>query len=175
MDHPPCCKSYPRFHPHITLASGIPPSAEVTAVLACLPEVAPVSVEFQSLEVGDTYFRSLYVAIRASPSLAALHQSIHDDLRKLEGVEPQSPCFPHMSLFYINEVEPDERRMVADELLRSGRVVKEQNKCGIILDCSVNPTGEVQLSGFDGKEIWLVGCEGAVELWTVLDKVILQG
>jgi 2'-5' RNA ligase len=174
MDFPPCGKSYPHFNPHITLASGIPPSIDVASILACIPDVPSLPVEFKSLEIGDTYYRSVYIAIHASSNLSALHQSVSDKLRKLEGVQPRSPCFPHMSLYYIDEAEPGERHKVADELLHSGRVVKikEGDRDGIILDCSAD-SREVKLSGFDGEEIWVVTCEGPVEQWKTLGKVDL--
>lgn len=87
-------------------------------------------------------------------------------------MEPRSPRFPHMSLHYIDDSEPDQRQMLADELLSSGRVEKEGDR--MILHCFAdNQTVSRKFSGFDGEEIWIVRCESAVEQWEVLEKVVL--
>jgi 2',3'-cyclic-nucleotide 3'-phosphodiesterase len=166
-------KSYSNFHPHITLASGIPSSVSTTSLLACIPEYAALPVEFKSLEVGETYFRSVFLAIHASPKLSGLHQHINNELKKLDGVEPRSPCFPHLSLFYIDDSEVEERQMVADELLSSGKVVKD-GRDRIILNCFIDKhTVRHELSGFDGVEVWIVNCEGQIGQWEALAKVDL--
>jgi hypothetical protein len=79
-----------------------------------------------------------------------------------------------MSLFYIDDSEPDERQIVADELLSSGRVANDGTD-RIILDCFAGDHSAAhKLSGFDGEEIWIVRCEGPVEQWEVLEKVVLR-
>jgi 2',3'-cyclic-nucleotide 3'-phosphodiesterase len=164
-------KSYSNFHPHITLASGIPSSVSMTSLLACIPEHAALPVEFKSLEVGETYFRSVFLAIHASPNLSGLHQHINNELKKLDGVEPRSPRFPHLSLFYIDDSEAEERQMIANELLSSGRVVQD-GRDRIVLDCFTDKHNvRHKLSGFDGVEVWIVNCEGQVEEWEALAKV----
>jgi len=141
--------------------------------MACIPDQTALPVTFKSIEVGDTYFRSVYIAIHESPELSALHQRITSQLKNLCCVEPRSPCFPHMSLYYIDDSEPDERQMVADQLLSSGRVIKD-GKDRITLDCfSDNHRVGHKLFGFDGGEIWVVNCQGPVEEWEVLEKVAL--
>ena len=166
-------KSYPHFHPHITLASGIPSTVSTTSLLACIPEQVAPPVEFKSLEVGNTYFRSVFIVIHASPKLLGLHQHINSELKKLDGVEPHSPRFPHMSLYYIDDSEADERQTVADELLSSGRVVND-GRDRITLNSFIdNRCVGHELSGFDGGEVWIVKCEGQVRQWEVLQKTVL--
>jgi 2',3'-cyclic-nucleotide 3'-phosphodiesterase len=146
----------------------------MTSILACIPDQVAPPVVFSSLEVGPTYFRSVYVVIHKSPELLDLHKHINNELKKLDGIEPRSPRFPHMSLFYIEDSEPgDERQMVADELLSSGRAINEPGE-RIVLDCFTDghSTG-YKLYGFDGEQIWIVRCEGPVEQWKVLEKVVL--
>jgi 2',3'-cyclic-nucleotide 3'-phosphodiesterase len=164
--------SYPHFDPHITLASGLPSSISITSVLACIPEQAALPVVFKSIDVGQTYYRSVFVAIATSPELSALHQHINSELKKL-GAEPRSARFPHMSLYYVSDSEPDERQTVVDELLNSKRIVKD-GRDGITLDCFTdNQSVGHKLSGFDGEQIWIVDCEGPVGQWEVLKKIVL--
>jgi hypothetical protein len=80
-----------------------------------------------------------------------------------------------MSLYYIDDSEPEQRRIVADELLSSGRIVVE-GEDRIILNCfddKLSTVGNSKLSGFDGEEVWVVRCEGPVKQWEVLEKVVL--
>lgn len=157
--------SYPRFEPHITLASGLPASLSPAAILAAVPprpRGAALPVRFESLEAGDTYFRSVFLAVHPAPALLALRDHIHGALRARPGVHPASPRFPHMSLCYIDDAEAGERRAAVDALVGSGRAVVRAGE-GVAVD---------GLSGYDGAEIWVVRCEGPVEQWATLGKMM---
>lgn len=166
--------SYPHFAPHITLVSGIPPSIDITTIVDCIPEgQTSFPVVFESIEIGNVYFRSVYVDIHTSPELSALHQHIQSAVKKLEGAEPRSPSFPHMSIYYIDDSDKHERQIAADALFSSGRAI--QNQDNITLMCSGAGTHPaVPLTGFDAEAIWIVKSEGPVEKWEMLKKITLK-
>lgn len=86
-----------------------------------------------------------------------------------------------MSVYYIDDSEPEERERVAQELFTNGAIVPDVDGRGIIVDCSKIPQGSVSLTqarsdtlnGFDGMEIWAALCDGPVETWVILEKVRL--
>lgn len=171
--HTKSSSSYPHFAPHITLASGIPSSIDISTIVDCIPESqTSFPVAFKSVEIGDVYFRSVYVDIHNSPELSSLHQSIHNALTRLERVQPKSPCFPHMSIYYIDDSEKHERQIASDALFSSGRAIKKQDT--VALKCSDSDAAPDTLSGFDAEEIWVVKSEGSVEEWEVLKKIALK-
>ena len=91
--------------------------------------------------------------------------------------------FPHMSIYYIDDEEAEERHRVLQELKDNGTVVQIKN--GVQIHTSGGPMGiqtgsETRplphcdaLQGIDGVEIWAVLCDGPVEAWTVLEKIKL--
>lgn len=172
-------RSYPHFEPHITLASGIPPSLSPGTLLThCIPRTlhAPLHAPFLSLETGTVYTRSVYVAVHPTAELRALHAHVRGALGALGVGEPRSPCFPHMSLCYVDDADAGERGAVVEGLVGSGRAVAVAGGEGLALDCGGGGEEEEErwLSGFDGEEIWVVRCEGPVEQWEVLDKFSLR-
>jgi len=91
--------------------------------------------------------------------------------------------FPHVSIYYIDDAEAEERARVLRELEDNGTVVTTQD--GVRIHTSRGPIGiptgsetrplphNDSLQGFDGVEIWVAHCDGPVETWTVLEKVEL--
>jgi len=175
--------SYPKFHPHITLTT-VPSTTPAEELIAAIPPRQPqVRADFSDVVVSDAYFRSVLAVIESSPETSALHAKINESLKIRN---PQSPMFPHMSIYYIDDEEPEERTRVLQELKDNGTVV--QTKDGVQIHTSGGPMGiptgsETRppphgdgLEGFDGVEIWAVLCDGPVEAWTVLEKVeLVQG
>ena len=180
---PPTAKmpnSYPRFHPHITLAT-VPSTTPVVELVAAIPpRQSQVKANFADVVVSDAFFRSVLAVIEPSPEILSLHTKINENL-KTRG--SQSPMFPHMSIYYIDDGEPEERARVLQELMDSGTVV--DTKDGVWIHTSRGPIGvptgsetrplprDDGLQGFDGLEIWVALCDGPVETWTVLEKVEL--
>jgi len=173
--------SYPRFHPHITLCSVPSATTDPLTLREAIPLVLQraIPIRFASLETGTHYFRSVYVAVRPSDALAALHAHIHAVL----GTPPATPAFPHMSLYYIGDADAaqGERERMRDDLVSSGAVLPDGPDGGIVLDCGCgvdpgadadSPTIAQLLSGFSGTEIWLVDCDGPVEKWERLDRLV---
>ncbi|KDQ60891.1 hypothetical protein JAAARDRAFT_108711, partial [Jaapia argillacea MUCL 33604] len=160
--------SYPPFDPHITLAS-LPSTTGIGAIMKSIPRNQPViPVSFQSVEAGDHYFRSVYAAIKPSAALSALHAYIHKSL----ALEPKTPKFPHLSLFYIDDSDAEERLLLVEELSKSG-VVRRNDDGGITLDPSAGKDPSSQLKGFTGSEIWVAECDGPVPGWRVIETICL--
>lgn len=180
---PPTAKmpnSYPRFHPHITLAT-VPSTTPVEELIAAIPSrQSRVEVDFSDVVVSDAYFRSVLATIEPSSEILSLRTKINENLKILN---PQSPMFPHMSIYYIDDAEAEERVRVLQEIEDNGTVVR--TKDGVQIHTSGGPMGiptgsetrplphDDTLQGFDGAEIWAVLCDGPVETWTVLEKAKL--
>ncbi|KAG2150196.1 2',3'-cyclic-nucleotide 3'-phosphodiesterase, partial [Suillus cothurnatus] len=169
---PVSAASYPEITPHITLASS--GKATQDAILRAIPSTfRPIPVEFQKLEVGDHYFRSVFISVKKTTELVALHEHIMAALDR-EGASPSAPAFPHMSISYIaDEDGVAERKKAADEL-RATTVVEspETGLESVVLRCGNSEEGCVYLASFEGTEVWIVRCEGPVQDWQVLHKII---
>ncbi|KAJ3760486.1 2',3'-cyclic-nucleotide 3'-phosphodiesterase [Lentinula raphanica] len=165
--------SFPKFHPHITLAA-LPPSSTLT--LEQLQEITRSSlsndlqIRFKSVNTGDHFFRSVYIAIEPTPALLSLHARVHSTLN----VEPRTPSFPHLSLCYITDEDNaagEHRLRWKNKLEALGILRSTATGDGIELNCSVDGASELWMSSFTAYEIWFVECVGPVETWKVLDKV----
>ena len=166
--------SYPNFYPHITLASQLPATMENPDTLRSLIpwQDKPLTCSFASIEVGDVYFRSVYIAIKPSIQLLDLHKGVHENLQ----IETRTPSFPHLSLVYIADEDANEgERMKYYDLLQKGGKFKEnytgddpgKNLKGVSLICR-SATG--WMDSFDATEVWAVKCDGSVESWEVKGK-----
>ncbi|KAF7322463.1 Cyclic phosphodiesterase [Mycena chlorophos] len=164
--------SYPAFYPHITLAS-LPSDPEPTLqqIHAAIPPLSqPLDVSFHQVEVGDHYFRSVYIAIQPTADLLALHQHVHHEL----GIaNPRTPKFPHLSLAYITDEDAaaGERARYYDALAKNSKIVSTGD--GVSLNCGLNGQDE-WLQVLKSLEIWVTRCEGPVETWTVESKIPLK-
>lgn len=163
-------RSYPRFDPHITLATFSSPPVLPLAEL--LPRVKATPVHFESIKVGSSYLGSLSVVVSKDCELMNLRDYTVGHLKKVHKMDARSHSFPHMSLFYLDETLPRERHRLADILRSSGRVIEQRGGRGVALNCTLDGAapGFHAMSGFMGSEIWLVECFGAVEDWKVLER-----
>ena len=174
IDHPPPSpSSYPAFLPHITLAT-IPLSdpGVLDVLLDAVPEnQQPICANFQSLVVGDHYYRSVFIDIQPTQELVQFQKQIFTNLHR-RGIEPSAPRFPHMSLCYIADEDKSHRDRTAQALKDTGIVTSSEtvDTQSISLQCS-----DVSLLGFDGEEIWVVKCEGPVETWEVDERKVKLG
>ncbi|KAJ7087737.1 2',3'-cyclic-nucleotide 3'-phosphodiesterase, partial [Mycena epipterygia] len=162
--------SYPQFQPHITLASFPDPAPSLAAILSSISQAQPaLPVTFDAVEVGDHFFRSVYLAVHPTPALLDLHRHVH---AKLE-IPPKTPKYPHISLCYISDEDAasGERAKYFQELQDSGKI--RENGNSISLNCG-GLSEEDWFSGFESPEIWVTRCEGPVETWTVEQKIALQ-
>lgn len=168
VDHLLSPSSYPAILPHITLATvpfsdaGIP-----NVLLDSVPEnQEPIRANFQSLAVGDHYFRSVFIDVQPTQELVGFQNQILTNLRR-RGLEPSAPRFPHMSLCYIADEDKGDRDRTAQVLREAGDISRTADTQSISLQC-----GDVSLPGFDGAEIWLACCEGPVETWEVDERKV---
>lgn len=213
-------RSFPHFHPHITLAAiSIPPPPPIAGgdeaaaqtstlrtpnansdpdptVLLALREAIPlgrraVHVRFARVLAGDHYFRSIYVAIAPSPELAQLRAALalapggtRTPAAAAAAVGPDSPpAFPHLSLYYVADEEAHTRARFFQELEREDVVRHSADGLSVALRCAaVGEEGGGRGRGREGDgvlesctctQIWIVDCEGPVEGWKVLDKILL--
>lgn len=163
--------SFPHFEPHVTLAT-VPSSMSHDALRAAIPAHQPaVPVSFKSVEVGDKYFMSVYVTVHHSGELDTLREALKASLG-----EKAVPPVAHVSLFYIDDSEPEERTRAFDILRKQGRIV-EKGEGKVALDCydGAGSTGRQEdvVDGFDESEIWIAVCDGPVETWEVTDRIKL--
>jgi len=160
-------RSYPIFAPHITLAS-IPSSPSTVARLReAVPSglTAPLHVRFAALEVGDHFFRSVLLAIERNVEIVALHAHIHAALGSTD--HPNTPRFPHLSVYYIADEDEARRREAAEKVREEGMVVDVDGGVAV-----VGPGGE-RVEGFIATEVWIAQCDGPVEGWRVIEKITL--
>lgn len=164
-------RSYPRFDPHITLATFLCPHRP--NIFQLVPMGAKTTpVHFESLEVGDEYLSSLSIIPKKSTELMQLRDRVMDHL-KANSIRAMSSSFPHMSLFYLDESFKGERLLLSKQLRETGRVHEQRGgETNFTLNCTVDGAGPEfdAMKGFEGTEIWLVDCTEGVEDWTVLDR-----
>ncbi|CDO77930.1 hypothetical protein BN946_scf184679.g9 [Trametes cinnabarina] len=127
-------------------------SPDAAALRAAIPpNQRAFPVRFKSLEVGDKYFN-----VGAVPSVA------------------------HLSLYYIDDADEEERARTAETLRSELRVLESGtgDERAVRLAClDDDAEGEQEpeiLEGFDAEEIWVVKCEGPVPDWEVLEKIPLE-
>ncbi|KAJ6597227.1 2',3'-cyclic-nucleotide 3'-phosphodiesterase [Mycena vulgaris] len=162
--------SYPKFQPHITLAALPDAAPSLAEILASIPAAQrALPIEFDAVEVGDHFFRSVYLAVHTTPALLDLHHHVHDALRIL----PKTPKFPHISLCYINDADAaaGERTRYFQALESAGKIRADGGS--VSLNCG-EPGVDDWLSSFDSPEIWIARCDGPVETWTVEKKIALR-
>ena len=166
--------SFPRFHPHVTLAS----STDANALRAAIPSgQKSVPVSFKTLEVGDKYFMSVFVAVHSPPD-SPLHL-LREHLRAALGGRAIPPL-PHLSLYYIDEADKEAREYTARKLkselrvLESGRGEDSAVKLACFYDDIEGEQDPELIEGFAGVEVWLVKCEGPVPDWEIMEKFPLS-
>ena len=167
--HPRSPSSYPQFAPHITIVSHIPLSVNIATIMHCIPESqTSFPVMFKSIEMSNVYFHSVYIDLHTSPKLSAPHQHIQSAVKNLEGAEPGSPSFPHMSIYYIDNLDK-----YANTHFSSDHAIQNQDNVALVCSCAdTHPAAT--LTGFNAKAIWIVKLEGLVKKWEVLKKVTLK-
>lgn len=172
VDQPHLESTYPSFTPHITLcALGPSTNLSIDTLRSAIPlETLPIDLDIQSVDIGDHYFRSVYLKVENTQPLAALHAHVHDTL----SLTPRTPLFPHMSLCYISDddAEIGEREHFFRDLVKLGRFMPREDG-GVSLNLGA-PGNDKWLSTFQATEVWIAKCDGPVASWTILDKIPLS-
>ncbi|KAF8511119.1 2',3'-cyclic-nucleotide 3'-phosphodiesterase, partial [Hysterangium stoloniferum] len=151
-------KSYssPSFPVHITLA-GLPACISLHEIITCLSSEEAVKITFQDVCTGKTFFQSVFIAIQQSVQLSHLHEHVHKTL----GVQPKTPEFPHLSLYY-----GDNHKQEIVQMLRENGTIQASTKGGIAV---------AGVDEFLAEEVWVVECIGKPEDWVVKEKIYLGG
>lgn len=160
--------SYPQFAPHITLGSFS--HVSLSEIRASIPvSQPPLQIKFDAIQVGSHYFRSVYISVKLTPELIALHDQVHSSL----GIEPRTPAYPHLSLCYINDkdAEEGERDKFARDTNDSGYIRHEPDG-GLSIRSSLS-SEEDWITEFTSPEIWIAQCDGPVAEWSVIEKISL--
>lgn len=169
-------ESYPKFYPHVTLAS-LPLSLEneLDRIEGSIPKStgnAPMRCYFAEVKIGEHYFRSVYVAIKPTSDILSLYEEVH----KMLGIEPRLPAFPHLSLCYIDDADAanGERQRFYEDLQVNGVIdTKSEDNDSIQLNCGTRGKADL-VDHFEAHEVWVVRSEGPVEGWDVLRKIPLH-
>ena len=163
-------------------------------ILLALREAIPIGqralrdIRFARVLTGDSYFLSIYIAlVTPSTELAqlrsALSRVVQQQVLPVGGGEKKTssplllPAFPHLSLFYVKDEEAHARVRLLQEMEREGVVRHSDDGLSVALRCTERTAdgedGGGVLEGFTATQIWIVDCEGPVEEWKVLDKILL--
>jgi 2'-5' RNA ligase len=107
------------FQPHVTLLSGLEaPARELLAAAErAAAQLRSLTVSLGGLDGREEHFRCLFVRVRDE----AVLRSLHADLARSLGREPDQGFFPHLSLVY-GSLRPPEKRALADEIGREADV-----------------------------------------------------
>ena len=159
--------SYPKFHPHITLATLSVETnlADIEASITTFK--APLTAKLSSVEIGSHYFRSVYIVIEPTSEIMDLHRRIHEEVLQ---TAPRTPSFPHLSLCYIDDKDAAAAFYKA---LKDRGKIRAGDEGGISLDCGVAEEAD-WMDCFKANEFWVVRCEGAVDEWAVLRKYYIM-
>ena len=127
--------SFPSFEPHITLCT-VPSSSDIPALVSAIPSgQAVVPATFKSVEVGNKYFMSVYVTVHHESELNTLRAALTERLG-----ESAIPPVAHVSLFYIDDADVDERTKIEKELRDEGRIIP-LGEDRVAIDCSEGLSG----------------------------------
>ncbi|KAL5511771.1 hypothetical protein ACEPAH_4989 [Sanghuangporus vaninii] len=182
--------SLPTLEPHITIAS-FPSSIPLDTLRSSLNSISingshhqeregegegtpALEIRFSALSVGDAYFRSVLLDIIPTPALHSLREQLQKSALPYEA---RSPRYPHLSLFYVLDEHAEDRERIRQALWRDCKGMHLGDR--IMFDIDLLKEGgaggdEERFEGFCASDIWIVRCEGAVEEWTVLDKIHLS-
>jgi 2'-5' RNA ligase len=88
----------PAFPPHVTLLGSLTTAEDdvVASARRLAARIAPFTIHLDDLDVGETYFQSLFATVRPSPALLAAREAA-------EHAFPDAPSAPfrsHLSLLY---------------------------------------------------------------------------
>jgi len=88
----------PAFTPHVTLVGDLrsDPAETLAAVHGVASSVLPLSIRFEGIETGTSFFRSVFLRVHPTAELLRAHRASCEAL----GVTPNQDFDPHLSLAY---------------------------------------------------------------------------
>ena len=119
---------------------------------------------------------SVYIAVHSSYGTPL--ETLRENLRASLG-DAAVPPVAHLSLYYIDEADKEEREHTARRLkselriLEGGRGEDSVVKIACFYDGVEEEQDPELIDGFEGEEVWLVRCEGPVSSWEVMEKFTL--
>ncbi|KAI0723720.1 hypothetical protein C8T65DRAFT_627177 [Cerioporus squamosus] len=154
--------SFLSFQPHVTLASSSDPVALRAASSSSLPCCT------RPLQITRSRREVLHVGLhRRSFSPGSPLETLREHLRASLG-EGAVPPVAHLSLYYINDADKEERENTARRLKSELRVLE-----GGTRRRKREEQDPELIDGFMGEEVWMVRCEGPVPGWEVMEKIVL--
>ena len=168
--HFPGLKAPPYFPPHLTLTSDVPASVTDKEPQKWLDDLSlsvtePPSVNFQSLDVGQQFFRKLTLGV-SKPPLQSLAVQV-----RAAAVENGNPAaaqhweeksyLPHVSLLYADiDIQDSKRRKILHDLEKAGIQLMKEGSSGA-------PEGEGH-NGWTGGRIVLVSTWKELKDWSIV-------
>jgi Cyclic phosphodiesterase-like protein len=152
----------PKFEPHMTIISlhSPEPMPKLTDTLApILHKYKDLTLQFNSLFIGSSYFVSVALSLRKEALLLAFQGDVLAALPTVTGKPiPPNDFFPHISLFY-GDTSVEERERIAS-FIRSRGVDSDDSGATVdgLLDCLP-------------EEIWVVETVGSTEDWKVVEII----
>ncbi len=109
----------PAFTPHVTLLGDlrVDRAATVAAAGVVVERFLPLTIRFEGIDTGSSFFRSVFLRVHASAELVGAHRALCEAL----GVAPAAPFEPHLSLAYGRVPETD-RAALEEQVDRRGIV-----------------------------------------------------
>ena len=103
----------PTFPPHVTLFGGIvgPEDDVVARSRGLAAQIAPFTVYLDDVDVGETYFQSLFATARPTPELLAAREAAQQAFSDVTA----EPYRPHLSLLY-GDLPAETKRAILDRL-----------------------------------------------------------
>lgn len=165
--------SPPDFPPHLTLTSDVPqdlieqdPQSWLDSLSITLTE-AP-SVEFQSLDIGQQFFKKLTLGVSKGPlqSLAAQLRGVVIDDETSAKQWAEAVYAPHVSLLYADvEIDEATRREILHDVDKAGIQLAGEGFLGAGMGEGTN--------GWSGGRIVVVPTYKELKDWTIVAETEL--
>jgi 2'-5' RNA ligase len=103
----------PAFPPHVTLFGSLEIAEDdvVARSRRLAGQIAPFTVHLDGLDVGDTFFQSLFATVRATPELLAAREAAQRTFPEVSA----SQFRPHLSLLY-GAPSPETKQAIIEAL-----------------------------------------------------------
>jgi 2'-5' RNA ligase len=149
----------PKFEPHMTIISLHPPDPMpnlIDTLTPILHKYKDLTLQFNSLFIGSSYFVSVALSLRKEVNLLAFQREVLVAL-PTKPIPPNN-FSPHISLFY-GDTSVEERERIAS-FIRSKGVDSDDSGASVDGNVDCHP-----------EEIWVVETVGRTEDWKVVEII----